>query len=524
MVSPLRFEADPRPGQTATLQFTVTNTSVTEAQAIVLSIGDLSQGAEGQWVAFDTQSAPQSVRTMSAADWVQLETTEIPVEPAGTAVATIKIDVPRNAQGTYFAALLAEQKHSGPAEGLVVRIRFLVPIILRIQGTVARQIIELSDASMEYGPVPGRSDERGTLATLTVTNRGQTFSRVKTQLFIDRASGDLFRPVTRITVPDRGIIPGVALNLTDDLQRRLPSGTYRLRGLLWVDGRRAGTIERMVDFIGDPTVEAVAYDTALLLSPDVVRMDAAPGATRVTTVSVENPSEYPVAVTAVAAMPSGLAGMMLGAVRGEDFSAAEWTEVRPAEFTLRPGGRQNIRVFGRVPEAGAAQPAYYADLIMLGAYPDGQSAGETRSFVLLTNRAVPAEPRGAIDQIEVAETEAESQFSLQARFLNVGNVAVTPKATAKIFRNGASLTLAATLEGEPGALLPLGMRTFSEQLDFSNVAPDRYLAVVTIDYGGERPATVQRLLDVSEVGGRRSVTILSGVEPSAVGGDAEAGQ
>src|SRR4029078_13632569 len=125
-------------------------------------------------------------------------------------------------------------------------------------------------------------------------NEGRTFSRVRGTLRVDRENKGVWRPVTRVDVSERGVIPGATLELGDDLHRSLPSGKYRLHGELYVDGRRVSPVEKEIDFTGAPDADEVAYDTALLLTPPLVTMDVVPGASRITTLKIENPGETPV--------------------------------------------------------------------------------------------------------------------------------------------------------------------------------------------------------------------------------------
>jgi hypothetical protein len=313
-----------------------------------------------------------------------------------------------------------------------------------------------------------------TTAHLQVTNKGQTFSRVRGKVHVEKQSDDRWRPVTRFDVNELSIIPGVTLELGQDLGRRLPSGTYRLRGELFVDGRRLPPMEKEIAFEGDPNIDALAYDTALILEPAMVEMNVAPGATRTTVVRVENPGTDPVKVQMMSRTPRGLAGVEMGELRGSDLSAEPWTEIRPAEFTIKPGRWQNVRVMSRVPREGVDHPNYYADLVLNGSYVDGQSAGETRSTVHLTNADAPSTKDAMIEQVTLAEGDTPTQFIVQMRVANVGNVHVEPTTRALLLNAQGGLVTNQALSGEEGALLPLGKRTYSATLDFAGVERGYY--------------------------------------------------
>ncbi len=231
---------------------------------------------------------------------------------------------------------------------------------------------------------------------------------------------------------------------------------------------------REFDFEGDPDVDAVAFDTALVVSPATVRMELVPGGTRTTTLLIENPGIDPVRVQMAATTPRGLVGVEMGEIQGISFSAEPWTEIRPADFTIRPGGRQSVRVVSRLPREGAINPHYYADLTFKGTYLDGQSAGQTRSIVDLANRAVAPAPAGMIDQYALSEGDTPGHYYVEARLTNIGNVHVEPTARVYILDAQGVQMVSQTLSGDDGMLLPLNKRTYSTELDFSGVEPGFY--------------------------------------------------
>jgi hypothetical protein len=374
-------------------------------------------------------------------------------------------------------------------------LRFLVPLIINIQGRPVRQQVSLDDVLMAPKSDPGTPPT--TTAALRIVNRGRTFSRVRGTLRVERQSNGVWRPVTTVDIAERGIIPGVTLELGDDLHRRLPSGTYRLHGELYVDGRRVAPLEKEVSFVGDPGATALAYDTALELTPQFVDMDVSPGATRTTVVRIENPGEAPINVTMSVATPKALAGMELGDVKGDDYSAAPWTAIRPSQFTIAPGLWQNVRVISTVPTTGATEPNYYADLILDGAYADGQSAGETHSTVHLANHAGKSAVDGAINQLQLAEGDKPGTFVVQTRLVNTGNVDVNPVMRAYVLDAQGHSAGSVVLSGDEGPLLPLGQRTFSGEIELGALQPGDYALHATADLAAGKTTEAQEVMQVA---------------------------
>lgn len=480
-----------------------------------LRLVELSQTPSGSWSLIEPDSETDVSHLSSCRTWISFDQQSIELEPASTERVAVRLEVPPGARGTYVAGIIAEQPPRPNATGLVVRVRFLIPVIVEIQGRPVRQQVTLDDLQMIYrkpeGGQPGT-----TLAGMNIANEGRSYSRVRGDLRVERQSDDRWRPISRVEIPDRGIIPGVTLSLGDDLNRRLPSGTYRLRGNLYVDGRRVAPLDKEIEFEGDPNVDTLAYDTALVLEPGEVAFDATPGATRTSVVRVENPSEDPLEVRAEAVLPASLRGVALGELRGDELSAAEWVEVRPDTFTLRGGGRQNLRVLTRVPRENVDHAHYYAQLVLHATYGDGQSAGTTQTLLTVSNAAVPTEAAVQAVRLALAADEA-SRYFVQAQFSNVGNVHLAdPRVEAEVLGTGGQPVAATALGGEAGVLLPLGVRHYGGELDFADIEPGRYILQARLRYEGG--STIKRLaLRVEEEqDGARSVVILDDADPDAL--------
>jgi hypothetical protein len=201
-------------------------------------------------------------------------------------------------------------------------------------------------------------------------------------------------------------------------------------------------------------------------------------------VMIENPGDTAVDVAITVETPRPLLGAIMGETLGSDMSAAPWTEIRPSEFRLRPHGRQRVRVISKVPREELRFANYYADLILKGNYADGQSGGETRSQVWLANRDAEVAPEGIFDRLTLAEGERQSEYVVQSRYVNVGNIHVEPKVRAELVGANSFRVLETELEGASGVLLPLGLRDYGNPMDFSKVPPGDYTLRVVSALGG----------------------------------------
>ena len=477
MVKPLRMEVAPFPGRTVSVPLEVRNVFGADVGTVNFHLVELTQGHDGSWQLIEPDSGKDTSGLASALAWTRLDKDSVKIEPLQPATVNVQVTPPPSARGAYFVGIIAETPVPENPQGIVIRVRFLVPVIVEIQGRPVRQQVTLDDLPMRYEPAGAKPAT--TFAGLEIVNRGRTYSRVRGQLRVELQTNGRWRLVTAVDIKELSIIPGVKLQLMNDLQRRLPSGSYRLRGELFVDGRRVKPLEKVIDFAGDPNASKLAYDTALLLSPKTVEMNVVPGATRTAILSIENPGTDPVKVDMRATTPRGLVGVAMGELKGSELSAEPWTQIRPSNFTIRAGSRQNVRVSSSVPAAGVDHAHYYADLTLSGTYPDGQSAGSTFSTIDLVNSEVPSDPKGVVDKLSLAEGAGPTSYVVDSRLVNIGNVAVTPTATAQLLKPQGGQVLSVALDGDTDPLLPMGKRTFGGEMDFKGLDQGLYTLRVT---------------------------------------------
>ena len=504
MVKPMKLEVSARPGETVTVPLELRNTAGDAAKPLDLSLIEIAQSAEGAWMAVEKGDKAEGIP--SCLKWVNLAKQSVMVEPAQAATVDVKVTVPLNARGVYFAAVIAQTR---PPEGRGIRVvvRFLIPIIVEIQGRPERQKIELKDVVMSAVP-QGTGTPGGSVITAKIDNEGRTYSRIKGSVKVMYFLNGRWRAVSTAEIKEVGIIPGSKLALPADLGRRLPSGKYKLTGLLYVDGRRVKPLEKEIDFEGDPAVTKLAVDTALVLDPPELAIAGAPGGMRTAVLKVENASEDEVNIEAASLAPPSLRGVAMGDLKGDDLSCAEWLEVSPAKFTLRAGGKQNIRVIAKMPKADTMQANYYGLVSLRATYADGQGAGETKTLVCVANKGVEAKPSAQAAKMTLAATEG-AKYAVQARFANSGNVHFKPKCRAVIVTGQGQTVTEIELAGEEGLMLPLETREFSGEIDFEKVEPGTYALKVVMDSGSGQGAADQMPVRVTVEKGLKVVTIIA---------------
>jgi hypothetical protein len=534
VVQPMRLELQYPPGRVRYAQFTLENYSSTSSQTISLRVSDVTQRPDGVWAniepGVEITDGPNGERFVeigtgqnaarvdiselrSCANWVTLLVDTVELAPYARQPMRLKVEVPPGTRGYYCAALLATTLISaGEIEGVEsdVMLEFLVPIIIEVQGRPERQKISITDASLEYRRQTPEN-AAATLVRMDVKNDGGTYSRLNGYARLWGQWGGHWRKLTDIEFPETGIIPGVALQLRDDIGRPLPSGTYKVDGYLFVDGLRGDRISDEFEFEGDPRVTEIAADAALDLDPRDLYIKTLPGATRTGTIAVVNGSEEAVDVEVSAELPKHLYATVLGDVRGEDFGCTEWLEISPKNFRLRGFGRTNIRVVSRMPEAVAPRPNYYSLIQLKATYADGANAGRTRARVVVQNRESSGDPRVEALTVKLAEAQAE-RYLVTAVFGNFGNTHVMPDCRAVVTLvedDSLRKQIDMRSEGwnETGIMLPLEKRSFTGVLNVKDMMPGKYRVTALLTHGEGQTVQRQTVVDVSLVGDQRRVEI-----------------
>lgn len=172
--------------------------------------------------------------------------------------------------------------------------------------------------------------------------------------------------------------------------------------------------------------------------------------------------------------PSELSQVAGGTADGRELSAAPLTQITPSEFVLPPASRRNVRVTTHLPHQSADHPNYYADINVRSAYPDGQSAGQTRVSLQLVNPSADEVRDAEIGSVAIEYNDTASAYLVQAEIANTGSVHFYPTVSAEIIDLDGVSIAALDMAGAPGRLLPSASRDFSGELDISDMLEGDY--------------------------------------------------
>ena len=517
-VSPMKVEAQITPGKDLTTVLNIQNLDPNSTYTIDLSIVELTQSEAGEWMIVDPNSindpnAPEFGfdlrRLSSCSNWIRMGSTAVTLEPLQLVPLELSIRASRGKRGFHTAGILASVRPRPDMTDLAVSVRFLVPVVVEIETRPLRAKIAATHIGLKYRPA-NAAGLSTTLVTMGIQNNGGTLSQLKPLARIYAFSKNHWHLVTTTEFSERRIIPGAILKLEADTRKALPSGKYKVRGELYVDGRRTKPVESIFDFQGDPTITRVAADAPLDLKPLDLTIDCTPGTLRSETITVYNASDETINIQTATGLQSHLQQLVGDNVKGIDLDCTSWLKITPETFTLPGGGgRQNVRIDAKLP-AGAIHPCYYSLLALWATYPDGQRAGYRTANIFVKNSNILAEPSAQGLSVKPQEL-GESKYLVTATFSNLKAIHFKPLSVRvgviPIEGPGARNVprLSTYLSGDPRPMLPFETRTFSGDLDFSDVPAGSYILTGRLEYGSGEPARARRLIDISIQGERRIV-------------------
>lgn len=508
LVQPMKMDLAVRPGRIFKTTLDLQSLDPNEAHSIGLSIVELTQWDDGEWQIIEPNTDFDTSALSSCKEWIRFRPTSVNLRPMDAQSVEVFLRVPPGIRGFYTAGILATLGVRPDATGIPIILRFLVPVLAEVQGRPIRHRIELEDIGMELVESVGGKPAT-TKISMDISNNGGTYSHLKALAKIRGFWDGHWREVTDAEFRGASIIPGAEFKLNKDIGRPLPSGKYRISGVLYVDGRRAKRIEKEINFVGDTSITKVATDAPLDVMPSNVLINCRPGATRTTAIKIRNASDETVNIQTGLALPGNLQGVAFGDLKGDDLDCTEWVKIEPESFTLRSMSQQSIRITATMPRTAAMNPCYYALLGIFSTYPDGQRGGVTTAHICVTDESISAEPFVHGMKLSPA-LKGGSQYYIVARFGNFGRIHFNPIRcrAAVVSETGVPRAMTALSSSKSDIMLPLEVRDFSGIIDFSKFSAGLYRLEAALEYAPGEVATKQIGIRVLPQGQQRIVEVV----------------
>lgn len=355
-LSPLVIELAGERGQTLPFSITIVNNSRFQAADFRAYVTGLHEGRSGEYGLKTPDDGPYA-----ASSWVRLERSEFQVGPGEAFELRGTVNIPRDARPSGYAAVVVELLPEEPVGAVALSMEYIQQFVTALEIVVGRRHVRSAHIeSMTVIPataVPELSAVYGDGAVLfigTVVNDGDVHVVGQGILILRDERGRRIREVP--LGGGRGVIlPDTVVDFGSVLGGLAP-GKYEMHAIVEYGGPRPA-IGRMEFELTD---EAVGISGIVAGRP--VRMDASPtvlsyefprSAYRAQTITVVNRDFVDVDFTVtLEELVNDEDGQPVRAEPGVvmPYSAVPWGDVRPAQFTLRPGQRRSVVVGFRVPD------------------------------------------------------------------------------------------------------------------------------------------------------------------------------
>lgn len=522
-VQPASIEIDTRARTRTPTVLKIHNFNVDEDIIVDLKVVELTQQQNGDWLpvsidpcdSFDYHPEIDVSKISSCQSWISLDKKSITVPKNGDASFLVTINTPSRARsGFYGAAILATMKpRTAVTELIQTVVRSGVPVITNINTKALPNKVGITDVGLEFIPSSGTTSGR-VMATMKMKNSGVSFPPIKPIIRIRKFQEGHWRLITTHEFSEAGIIPGVELNLKSDIGKSLPSGTYQLDAILYVNGKLAGQncrFAKQIEFEGDPLLTKAATDVPLDLNPREISISVTPGSTRFGDISIHNATDEQIEVQPLFGIPGPFKGIVGkdNKVVGDAMTCLKWLsfEMNKDKFSLASYGTHNLRIRAEMPENATDYPCYYGAIGLKVIYPDGQNGGTTWVNVCAGNQDVMANTDIECLTINLVEQDAErSEYYVSATFVNNGLTHIVPtRIVAAVAKAGDEFGRTTTMLSSLnyGMLLPYESRTYTGTLNFANIDPDAYNLQVLMEFPPGQKVQKQIQIKVTKVGNKK---------------------
>lgn len=512
--APMLITLSLAPGGSTVRNIVVNNADGVRAAEFLVYLADITQGPDGEY-----SVVPAGSTSRSAVPWIKLSNQRIRVNPGQTFEVGVAITVPRGALGGRYAAVVLELvedtvRSQGAVASSVLIPRVVVPVEISVQAPAVRRSLAVTAFSAQTGSentqLRSSYGQNALMLSAEVSNDGDTHVFARGSLIIRDNAGRRLRQIP--LGGGRGIVlPGASVALTSVLPSGLPPGDYL--GDIYVDYGGIMPARARVAFTvstgGSQSQEIQNFGTVapLVVNEQVLHLNYPAGATAAKALVLENKSDKPMLVEA-RAVPfryDSEGELVIGDDQPSVGSCADWIELRPSVFEVKPRSRQVVRTVISIPKDAAG--GYYASLEFTGSpVEEDWGPAETKwasTVGTLIFLIVGKETQVAADTlcVDAMDSGNELGWAFEAVFANTGTIHVKPSVFVAIRRHVLpqssegleyvgqgwwELVNSANLGEVATYVLPGGTRTLRVEYP-ARLEPGRYRVEYTVAYGGEAP-------------------------------------
>lgn len=440
-ISPLVLELAGDRGQTVPFRISIANNALFQTARFRAYVTGLAEGRSGDYTPKLPDDGPYA-----ASSWVRLEQDEFRIEPGRVYELRGTVNIPRDARASGYAAIVIELLPDERIGEAALSVEYIYSFVVPVEIVVGnRQVRSLHIDSLTVIPtssVPQLAAQFGNSAVLflaTVVNDGDVHVVGEGTLILRDERGRRIREVP--LGGGRGVVLPDAMVDFGSVLGGLAPGKYEMQAIIDYGGPRPA-VGRMQFELSD---EAVGISG--IVAGRSVRIDATPtvllyelprGGYRAQTITVVNRDFVDVEFTV----------MLEELLNDEDgqpvrvdpgvvmpYSAVAWGDVRPLQFTLRPGQRRNVVVGFRVPDGQVG--GRYARVRIEGRTaspePGMQPAVSEITVDALLVLGAGFTPRMQLTEVEWRPVGETGRVTVGATVANVGDIHGTASVRMSLF-------------------------------------------------------------------------------------------
>ncbi|MBZ0265115.1 hypothetical protein K8I28_10635 [bacterium] len=489
MVRPSRLVLVGTPGELISTTVGISNNDSQAARAKI-QIAVLDQSTDGKSRVVPSEELDELAgKLRSCAEFITLENESIVIPGLQTFNLSLEIQLPNNARGTYYCAMIVASDPDRDQPGLAVVVNFLVPITVEVEGVAQRKDISISNIEMFHRNEftdnrSGKLIPASDWISLSLENAGIISAEVKGDVTIMRQSGKRWKRVTEVSSETVNMLPKTSWPFLIKIPKALPSGNYQVRGTLHVDGRRMRPLEKIIDYRGDPNITELVEDVVLMIQPAVLEVEGVQGAKRNVRLNIQNPSDQNISFVIDKKIPTVLQSVAIGDLLGKSFASTQWLEIKPDKFHLRGGAERSLLIHCVFPEDSLEHPFYYSTIGIHGYSQNGDVLTNEEVVLIAKNISTEGSPKLQANGMTISIVENDI-YSITARFGNVGNTHLLPELSAFLGDVGDTKMLQRiNMTEAKNMIIPMEIPTYSGEVDLSRIDDGYYRIHINAKYSG----------------------------------------
>jgi len=514
-LSPLLVQVDLAPGAKKHFSLYLTNDSKVNSVSLKAYTMDVVGTQDGTYELREEEGKSE----FSCADWMRVQDTSFTLKPNDSKEIKVYITVPRDVFGGRYGAVVfevvpEERKNHREYLGAVTyhfRMPAFVELTIKRFGGMVRKasISSFKVESVSAGKFAEKMGKEALQFVASVRNEGNIHLMGNGTLIVKDKEGR-----TKRRVPlgaGRGVVlPGATLDFKS-LLRKQPPGEYTAKAVISFGALSPVIAE--IPFAVSRTkstalgsFKASSY-IALDIKPEHLNMKTPPRSFRAVTFSFGNDERDSIEVKAhlkdIYYDEEGDLILLDSSETGR--SCREWISLEPQNFTIAPEKRERVKFTLQVPTEG--EGGYYACVVFDALLKGSKEGTISTPFQIPVIISVPPnlEKEGEIVDVQI-KASAGKPALLTAYFKNTGNVHLKPKGKISLeVLKEIKPTGDIIYVGEPKYekageflfeeveqyVLPGGIRKMEAGYPKALEA-GKYLAEITIDYGGSEPVKFEK--------------------------------